>query len=54
MAQFCFSKGVQTLHELKQKPETRAVMPFLYDDDPQFPEFLRVLREISGMAAAKR
>ncbi len=44
VAQFCATKGVQTLQTLKDKPESRALMPFLFEGGPGYADFMQALR----------
>lgn len=46
VAQFCASKGVATLQTLKDKEESKTLMPFLFEGNPGYIEFMTTLREL--------
>jgi hypothetical protein len=45
VAQFCALKGVATLQTLKDKVESKTLMPFLYEGGPGYMDFMTQLRE---------
>ena len=52
VAQFCASNGASTISMLKKKEGALNVMPFLFEGQIGFEEFLSTLKEILGMASA--
>ena len=52
VAQFCASNGASTISMLKKKEGALNVMPFLFEGQIGFNEFLLTLKEILGMANA--
>lgn len=50
VAQFCASKGVETLKALRDKEESKKLMPFLYDGAPGHTDFLAALKRHVGIA----
>jgi hypothetical protein len=50
VAQFCASKGVAKLQNLKDNPTSRTVMPFLYEGNPGYTEFMEALKECVGLS----
>eukprot|EP01039_Chlorochromonas_danica_P002233 gene2233-2441_t len=49
-AQFCANNGVAKLQSLKNIPSSRTVMPFLFEGNPGYEEFMQALRECVGLA----
>ena len=47
-AQYCAANGVPAIDALKLKPEARVTTPFLFEDNPLYPEFIRVLKICLG------
>lgn len=45
VASFCAARGVQMIRDLQAKPETRSVMPFLFEGHPDNPKFLAALKD---------
>lgn len=44
VAVFVATRGIQMMRELQAKPETRSVMPFLFDNHPDHSKFLLALK----------
>lgn len=44
VANFVATRGMQMMRELQAKPETRSVMPFLFDTHPDHAKFLLALK----------
>jgi hypothetical protein len=52
VAQFCASNGASTISMLKKKEGAKNVMPFLFEGQVGYEEFLSTLKNILGMASA--
>lgn len=52
VAQFCASNGASTINMLKKKEGAKNVMPFLFEGQVGYEEFLSTLKSILGMASA--
>lgn len=52
VAQFCASNGASTINMLKNKPGAANVMPFLFEGQPGYEDFLSTLKSILGMASS--
>lgn len=46
IARFCVEKGVHTINILKEKPESRNIMPFLFEDHPSYGAFIDELKRL--------
>lgn len=45
VANFCATKGLHSLQTLKEKEESRTLMPFLFEENPGYAEFNKALDE---------
>jgi hypothetical protein len=45
IATFCATKGIHNLQMLREKEESKNLMPFLYENNPGYAEFSKVLKE---------
>lgn len=52
VAQFCASNGASTINMLKNKAGAASVMPFLFEGQPGYAEFLSTLKSILGIASS--
>jgi Surp module len=52
VAQFCASNGASTISMLKKKEGAKNVMPFLFEGQVGYEEFLSTLKNILGMTSA--
>ena len=52
VAQFCASNGATTINMLKNKAGAATVMPFLFEGQPGYDEFLSILKSVLGMASS--
>lgn len=50
VAEFCAKKGVAKLQSLKENPESKTLMPFLFEGNPGYEEFMHTIKEIVGLA----
>lgn len=46
VAKFCAEKGVAKLQSLKENPSSRQMMPFLFEGNPGYEEFMQTLKEM--------
>lgn len=51
VADFCARKGVAKLQSLKENPESKTIMPFLFEGSPGYEEFMQTLKEIVGVGS---
>jgi hypothetical protein len=51
VAEFCANKGVAKLKSLKENPEAKTIMPFLFEGNPGHEEFMSILKSLVGLAA---
>lgn len=51
VAEFCANKGVAKLKSLQDNPESKALMPFLFEGNPGYEEFMATLKSLVGLAA---
>jgi len=45
IANFCATKGIHNLQMLREKEESKNLMPFLYENNPGYAEFSKILKE---------
>jgi hypothetical protein len=48
VAEFCAKKGVAKLNSLRDNPESRTIMPFLFKGNPGHEEFMLTLKSLVG------
>ncbi len=51
VADFCAKKGVAKLKSLQENPESRTLMPFLFEGNPGYEEFMTTLKSLVGLAS---
>jgi hypothetical protein len=53
VAEFCANKGVAKLKSLRDNPESKTIMPFLFEGNPGHDEFMSILKSLVGVGAGQ-